>query len=77
MDVFNKVLSSVSNTVQTTVSQLSGLLGNPITKEYEVGEAIGSAGPGSLFTYVAVELLTGSDDCRNIYVANRCSQSLF
>lgn len=46
MEVINKLYSSVSNTVSNTVSQLSSLLGNPITKEYEVGEHIGSAGPG-------------------------------
>lgn len=46
MEVFNKLYSSVSNTVTSTVSQLSSLLGNPITKEYEVGEHIASAGPG-------------------------------
>lgn len=48
MEVINKLYSSVSNTVSSTVSQLSSLLGNPITKEYEVGEHIGSAGPGKI-----------------------------
>lgn len=44
--MFNKFYSSVSNTVSNTVSQLSSVLGNPITKEFEIGEHIGSAGPG-------------------------------
>lgn len=49
MEVFNKLYSSVTS----TVSQLSSLLGNPITKEYEVGEHIASAGPGnSSFKFV-------------------------
>lgn len=49
MDVINKLYSSVSN----TVSQLSSALpGNPITKEFDVGEHIASVGPGtSLFAY--------------------------
>lgn len=45
MDVINKLYSSVSS----TVSQLSNVLpGIPVTvtKEYEVGEHIASAGPG-------------------------------
>lgn len=49
MEVINKLYSSVTNTVSNTVSQLSSLLGNPITKEYEVGEHIGSAGPGESY----------------------------
>lgn len=45
MDVINKLYSSVSN----TVSQLSSVLpGNPITKEFDIGEHIGSAGPGNV-----------------------------
>lgn len=48
MDVINKLYSSVSSTVSNTVSQLSSLLGNPVTKEYEVGEHIASAGPGEI-----------------------------
>lgn len=48
MDVINKLYSSVSN----TVSQLSSVLpGNPITKEFDVGEHIASAGPGMSFVY--------------------------
>jgi SCY1-like protein 2 len=36
--------------VSTTVSQLSGVLpGNPVTREYEVGKLIGSAGPDLLW----------------------------
>lgn len=43
MDVINKLYSSVSN----TVSQLSSVLpGNPITKEFDIGDHIASAGPG-------------------------------
>uniref|UniRef100_A0A0A9XT86 SCY1-like protein 2 n=1 Tax=Lygus hesperus TaxID=30085 RepID=A0A0A9XT86_LYGHE len=42
MDVLNKFCS----TVQSTVSQLSGVLpGNPVTREYEVTGHIASAGP--------------------------------
>lgn len=53
MDVINKLYSSVSN----TVSQLSSVLpGNPITKEFDVGEHIGSAGPGtSIFMFAFVK----------------------
>lgn len=51
MDVFNKLVNTVSNTVSSTVSQLSSVLGNPITKEFEVGEHIGSAGPGEILLY--------------------------
>ncbi|GAB0086523.1 SCY1-like protein 2 [Sergentomyia squamirostris] len=46
MDVFNKLYSSVSN----TVSQLQGVLpGNPVTREFEVVKHISSAGPGLLW----------------------------
>lgn len=46
MDMLNKLKS----TVTTTVSQLSGVLpGNPVTREYEVGKQIGSAGPDLLW----------------------------
>ena len=46
MDYLNKFKS----TVTTTVSQLSGVLpGNPVTREYEVGKQIGSAGPDLLW----------------------------
>ncbi|XP_014248964.1 SCY1-like protein 2 [Cimex lectularius] len=46
MDVLNKFCSTVSS----TVSQLSGVLpGNPVTREYEVTNHIGSAGPGLLW----------------------------
>lgn len=44
MDVINKLYSSVSN----TVSQLSSALpGNPVSKEFDIGEHIASAGPGN------------------------------
>lgn len=43
MDVINKLYFTVSN----TVSQISNALpGNAVTKEYDVYEHIGSAGPG-------------------------------
>lgn len=43
MDVLNKFVSSVSS----TVSQLSSVLpGNPVSKDFEIGEHIASAGPG-------------------------------
>lgn len=43
MDVINKLYSTVSS----TVSQISNALpGNPLTKEYEIGEQIASTGPG-------------------------------
>ncbi|XP_063534829.1 SCY1-like protein 2 [Cydia strobilella] len=46
MEVFNKLYSSVSN----TVSQLSGVLpGNPVTREFEATQFIASAGPGLLW----------------------------
>ncbi|XP_041980079.1 SCY1-like protein 2 [Aricia agestis] len=46
MEVFNKLYSSVSN----TVSQLSGVLpGNPVTREFEATQYIASAGPGLLW----------------------------
>ena len=51
MDVLNKfkstLQSSVSSTVFSTVSTIKDVLpGNPVTREYEVGEHIASAGPG-------------------------------
>ena len=53
MDVLNKfkstLQSSVSSTVFSTVSTIKDVLpGNPVTREYEVGEHIASAGPGKL-----------------------------
>ncbi|XP_055296936.1 SCY1-like protein 2 [Sitodiplosis mosellana] len=43
MDVLNKFV----NTVSSTVSQLSSVLpGNPVSKDFEIGEHIASAGPG-------------------------------
>lgn len=43
MDVINKLYSTVSS----TVSQLSSVLpGNPVSKDFEIGEHIASAGPG-------------------------------
>lgn len=48
MEVFNKLYSSVSN----TVSQLSGVLpGNPVTREFEATQYIASAGPGELYIF--------------------------
>ena len=39
--------SSVSSTVFSTVSTIKDVLpGNPVTREYEIGEHIASAGPG-------------------------------
>lgn len=47
MDVINKLYSSVSSSVSSTVSQLSGVLpGNPVTREFEAEVHIASAGPG-------------------------------
>ena len=44
------MLKKVKSTVSTTVSQLSGVLpGNPVTREYEVGKHIASAGPDLLW----------------------------
>lgn len=44
MEVINKLYSTVSS----TVSQLSSVLpGNPVAKDFEVGEHIASAGPGT------------------------------
>lgn len=57
MDVLNKfkstLQSSVSSTVFSTVSTIKDVLpGNPVTREYEIGEHIASAGPGeSLYTH--------------------------
>ncbi|GAB6032653.1 hypothetical protein CHUAL_011531 [Chamberlinius hualienensis] len=46
MDVFTKLRSTVS----TKVSQLSGIiLGNPVTREFEVVRHVASAGPGLLW----------------------------
>lgn len=59
MEVINKLYSSVSSTVSNTVSQLTSLLGNPITKEYEVGEHIGSAGPGESYAEIIIAFVTG------------------
>lgn len=48
MEVFNKIYSQVSNSVSSTVSQLSGVLpGNPVTREFEAVSHIASAGPGN------------------------------
>ena len=57
MDVLNKfkstLQSSVSSTVFSTVSTIKDVLpGNPVTREYEVGDHIASAGPGNSKTYV-------------------------
>ena len=50
MDMLNRLKS----TVTTTVSQLSGVLpGNPVTREYEVGKQIASAGPDLLWKVYA------------------------
>jgi len=58
MDMFNKFKetfsSSVTNTIQNTVYStgniISGVIpGNPVTREYEVIQHIGSAGPGLLW----------------------------
>ncbi|KAK9731341.1 Protein kinase domain [Popillia japonica] len=47
MEVFNKIYSHVSNSVSSTVSQLSGVLpGNPVTREFDASSHIASAGPG-------------------------------
>jgi len=44
--VINKLRSTVTS-VTSTVSQLSVVLpGNPVTREYEVTEQVGTAGPG-------------------------------
>lgn len=44
MEVINKLYSTVSS----TVSQLSSVLpGNPVSKDFEIGEHIASAGPGT------------------------------
>ena len=53
MDVLNKfkstLQSSVSSTVFSTVSTIKDVLpGNPVTREYEVGDHIASAGPGKI-----------------------------
>ncbi|KAJ8918976.1 hypothetical protein NQ315_016880 [Exocentrus adspersus] len=50
MEVFNKLYSQVTNSVSSTVSQLSGVLpGNPVTREFESSAHIASAGPGLLW----------------------------
>lgn len=47
MDIFTNKLSSVISSVSTTVEKLSNVLpGNPLTREYDVGEQVCSAGPG-------------------------------
>lgn len=49
MEVFNKLYSQVTNSVSSTVSQLSGVLpGNPVTREFESSAHIASAGPGNV-----------------------------
>lgn len=54
MDVINKLYSSVSN----TVSQLSSALpGNPVSKEFDIGEHIASAGPGNIHIKTYFKLL--------------------
>lgn len=46
--VINKLRNTVT-TVTSTVSQLSVVLpGNPVTREFEVNQHIGSGGPGKL-----------------------------
>ena len=55
MDYFNKlekirnvVSSSVSSTVFSTISTVKDVLpGNPVTRDFEVGEHIASGGPGT------------------------------
>lgn len=50
MEVFNKLYSQVSNSVSSTVSQLSGVLpGNPVTREFDATCHIASGGPGLLW----------------------------
>lgn len=50
MEVFNKIYSQVSNSVSSTVSQLSGVLpGNPVTREFDANIHIGSGGPGNFY----------------------------
>lgn len=52
MDVINKLYSTVSS----TVSQLSSVLpGNPVSKDFEIGEHIASAGPGVSFIPLFVD----------------------
>jgi SCY1-like protein 2 len=47
MDVLNKFKSTVSSTVFSTVSTIRDVLpGNPVNRDYEIGEHIASAGPG-------------------------------
>ena len=56
MDYFNKlekirnvVSSSVSSTVFSTISTVKDVLpGNPVTRDFEVGEHIASGGPGRI-----------------------------
>ena len=57
MDYLNKlekirsaVSSSVSSTVFSTISTVKDVLpGNPVTRDFEVGEHIASGGPGKSF----------------------------
>ncbi|KAF5275855.1 hypothetical protein FQR65_LT04093 [Abscondita terminalis] len=50
MEVFNKLYSQVTNSVSSTVSQLSGVLpGNPVTREFDATCHIASGGPGLLW----------------------------
>ena len=60
MDYLNKlekirsaVSSSVSSTVFSTISTVKDVLpGNPVTRDFEVGEHIASGGPGKKFWYI-------------------------
>lgn len=57
MEVFNKLYSQVTNSVSSTVSQLSGVLpGNPVTREFESSGHIASAGPGKP-VIITIELI--------------------
>ena len=73
MDYFNKlekirnvVSSSVSSTVFSTISTVKDVLpGNPVTRDFEVGEHIASGGPGRIakrfiyhFTITAFWIIT-------------------
>lgn len=49
MDVFNKLKS----TVTSTVNQISSVLpGNPVTREYDITGHIGSAGQGMFYCVI-------------------------
>lgn len=53
MDVINKLVNTVSN----TVSQISSALpGNPVSKEFDIGEHIASAGPGIIHIEMNLEI---------------------